>query len=205
EGDGDGGHRHGRFGERAERGAAAASGALWLIGLLMELTGVGSSGMHTAVFVVAGICGGAFTLAEAVASIRNRRFEIDFLMLVAAAGAWTLGKWAEGALLLALFSMGHALEGFALGRARRSIAALGALAPEVATVRDGAVERVVAVGDLRAGDVVVVKPHERIAADGFVVAGHSSVDQAVLTGESIPVDKQPVADAVLAAAAPDSV
>merc|ERR1712000_758422 len=84
---------------------------------------------------------GYYALLEAIDSVRNGRFEIDFLMLVAAAGAAALGEWAEGALLLFLFSLGHALEGHGMGRAKRAIEALGALAPKTATVRrDGKVE-----------------------------------------------------------------
>ena len=124
-------------------------------------------------------------------------------MLVAAAGAAALGKWPEGALLLFLFSLGHALEHYAMGRAKRAIEALAELAPRTALVRrDGSV-REVPVEDLVIGDTVVVKPNERLPADGFVVAGRSSVDQAPVTGESVPVDKEPVPDRAQAAAQPD--
>ena len=121
-------------------------------------------------------------------------------MLVAAAGAAALGEWFEGGLLLFLFSIGHALEGYAMGRARRAIEALAELAPATATVRRdggpgvGPVETEVPVEDLLVGDTVVVRPDERVAADGFVVEGTSAVNQAPVTGESVPVDKQPVDD-----------
>jgi Cd2+/Zn2+-exporting ATPase len=115
-------------------------------------------------------------------------------MLVAAVGAAALDKWAEGALLLFLFSIGHALEHYAMGRARRAIAALGELAPPTAEVRrDGQVSEV-AVADLEIGDTIVIRPNTRIPADGFVSLGASSVDQAAITGESVPVDKQAVDD-----------
>ena len=115
-------------------------------------------------------------------------------MLVAAAGAAALGEWFEGGLLLFLFAIGHALEGYAMGRARRAIEALAELAPPTARVRRDGVESEIPVADLRVGDTVVVRPDERIAADGVVSAGTSSVDQAPVTGESVPVDKQPAAD-----------
>ena len=199
-------HTHGGpFGERSELIFAIISGVAWVTGFVLELaTGV-PEGALTAIFVVAGFFGGYFTLREAIDSIRNRRFEIDFLMLVAAAGAAVLGKFEEGALLLALFSLGHALEGYAMGRARRAIEALAELAPTTATVRTADGEREVPVEELAVGDVVVVKPNERIPTDGFVLAGTSSVNQAPLTGESIPVDKQPVTDTATAAANPDAV
>ena len=203
---GSGEHQHGGpFGERSELIFAITSAVLWTIGFVLELTTEVSDGVLTMTFVAAGIFGGYFTLREALESVRNRRFEIDFLMLVAAAGAWMLGKWEEGALLLALFSTGHALEGYAMGRARRAIEALAELAPDTAVVRRADGEREVPVEQLVVGDTVVVKPNQRIPADGFVLAGTSSVNQAPLTGESIPVDKMPVPDAAAAAAAPDRV
>ena len=205
-GGGAGEHQHGGpFGERSELIFALTSAVLWVVGFVLELTTEVGEGMLTAIFVAAGLFGGYFTLREALESIRNRRFEIDFLMLVAAAGAWMLGKWEEGALLLALFSTGHALEGYAMGRARRAIEALAELAPDTAVVRREGAEREVPVEELLVGDVVVVKPNQRIPADGFVVAGTSSVNQAPLTGESIPVDKAPVTDVALAAGSPDRV
>jgi len=199
-------HDHGGpFGERSELVFAIASAALWAIGFVLELGADVSDAVLTPLFVLSGLLGGYFTLREAIESVRSRRFEIDFLMLVAAAGAWGLGKWEEGALLLALFSTGHALEGYAMGRARRAIEALAELAPETAVVRRSDGEREIAVADLVVGDTVVVKPNERIPADGFVLAGTSSVNQAPLTGESIPVDKVPVDDPTAAAAKPDQV
>lgn len=205
-GHGSGAHDHGGpFGERSELIFAITSAVLWTIGFVLELTTDVGDGVLTPLFLVSGLFGGYFTLREAIESVRNRRFEIDFLMLVAAAGAWGLGKWEEGALLLALFSTGHALEGYAMGRARRAIEALAELAPDTAVVRRGGGEQEVPVADLVVGDTVVVKPNERIPADGFVLAGTSSVNQAPLTGESIPVDKVPVADPGDAAAAPEKV
>lgn len=202
----EGDHVHGGpFGARSELIFAFTSAALWLVGFVLELTTDIPDGVLTGIFIVAGLFGGYFTAREAIESIRNRRFEIDFLMLVAAAGAALLGKWEEGALLLALFSVGHALEGYAMGRARRAIEALAELAPATALVRDDSGEREVPVEQLKIADIVIVKPNERIPADGFVIAGTSSVNQASLTGESIPVDKLPVADVSAAAADPERV
>jgi Cd2+/Zn2+-exporting ATPase len=201
-----GDHDHGGpFGERSELIFAVSSATLWIVGFVLDVTSTIDGGGLTAIFIASGLLGGYFTTREAIESVRNGRFEIDFLMLVAAAGAAALGKWEEGALLLALFSLGHALEGYAMGRARRAIEALAGLAPPTATIRDAQGEREVPVEELRIGDLVVVKPNERIAADGFVVAGTSSVNQAPLTGESIPVDKVPVTDTVAAAGSPDAV
>ncbi|WP_051063070.1 heavy metal translocating P-type ATPase [Ilumatobacter nonamiensis] len=203
---GPGEHVHGGpFGERSELIFAITSAVLWTGGFVAELAGWFNDSILTAVFIVSGFFGGYFTLREAVDGIRNRRFEIDFLMLVAAAGAAILGKWEEGALLLALFSVGNELEGYAMGRARRAIEALADLAPATAVVRRDGTEREVPVEELVVGDTVIVKPNERIAADGFVVSGTSSVNQAPLTGESIPVDKSPVDDPSIAADDPGGV
>ena len=91
--------------------------------------------LPTAFYVGAYVFGGFFTLREAIDNLKLKKFEIDTLMLVAAAGAAALGAWAEGALLLFLFSLGHALEHYAMGRAKRAIEALAELAPRN---RDGA-------------------------------------------------------------------
>ena len=192
---GPGGHDHGGvFGANTELIFAVLSGVCVGLGwALASFTGV-VEWVPTALFVGAYLFGGWFTVREAVDSIRAGRFEIDFLMLVAAAGAAALGEWFEGGLLLFLFSIGHALEGYAMGCARRAIEALAELAPATARVRRGGVEIEVPVEDLGVGDTVVVRPDERIAADGVVVRGESAVDQAPVTGESVPVDKRPVPD-----------
>ena len=136
-------------------------------------------------YVLAYGFGGFYTLREAIENLRMKRFEIDTLMLVAAAGAAALGAWAEGALLLFLFSLGHSLEHYAMGRAKRAIEALAELAPDTATVRqDGQITQI-PVEQLEVGDVVIVRPNERMPADGFLVVGLSSVNQAPVTGESL--------------------
>lgn len=115
-------------------------------------------------------------------------------MLVAAIGAAILGEWAEGALLLFLFSMGHALEHHAMNKARKSIAALAELAPKTALLKRNGKTEEVGIEELSIGDIIVVKPNSKISADGVVVDGRSSVNQAPITGESVPVDKEPVDD-----------
>ena len=202
------GHSHdhgGWLGGRAELIFACLAGVVLAIGFCVErLTGLPSS-VSLAFYGLSYCLSGFFTVREAIDNLRLRRFEIDTLMLVAAAGAAALGQWAEGALLLFLFSLGHALEHGAMGRARSAIDGLRKLAPE--TTRryvDGGTEEV-RVEELRIGDILFVKPGERIAADGFLLAGNGSVDEAAITGESVPADKIPVPDPVAAAAAPGQV
>jgi len=210
------GHAHGKDGKAHAHGGllgpntelifSLVCGALLLTGFLVEKFFTGAPGwLPLACYVGAYFFGGVYTLREAFDNLKLKRFEIDTLMLVAAAGAAALGSWAEGALLLFLFSLGHALEHYAMGRAKRAIEALAELAPDTAVVRrDGQVQEI-AVEDLVVGDVVLVKPNERMPADGFLVLGTSSVNQAPVTGESIPVDKRPVDDPATARVRPDGV
>ncbi|WP_144588551.1 heavy metal translocating P-type ATPase [Brevibacterium casei] len=193
----DDGHGHGRLGGPAwELGFAITSGVTYIAGAIFEYFVPGAPLTQIAIplFLATYFFGGFFTFATAINSVRHGRFEVDFLMLVAAIGAASVGRFAEGAVLLFLFSLGHALEEYAMGRAKKSIEALAELAPATALVRvgDDVVER--PTEDLVIGDVVVVRPHARIPADGFVAVGTSAVDQAAITGESIPAEKSPVAD-----------
>ncbi len=198
-------HAHGGvFGERTELIFAVLCGVQLLIGWLLETFGQVSPWLPISCYVASYFFGGYFTLSEAIEKLLSGRFEIDFLMIVAAAGAAALGAWAEGALLLFLFSIGHALESYAMGRAKRAIEALSELAPRTARVRRNGTEQEVSVDVLVVGDVVVIKPDERVPADGFVIAGESTINQAPITGESVPVDKRPVDDVEVAASDPDS-
>ena len=184
------GHAAGWFAEHRELILSGVSGLLLLIGWLAALAGAPGA-LSLGLLLGAYAAGGFYALRDAWQSLQSRRFDIDTLMIVAAAGAGALGAWAEGALLLFLFSLGHALEHLAMDRARRAIEALAELAPKTALVqRDGA-EIEVRVADLLRGDHVIVKPGSRIPADGRVVSGESAVDQSPLTGESMPVDKRP--------------
>lgn len=198
-------HEHGGpFGERSELVFSLACGALTGIGWGLEKAGIAPV-ITTILFVLAYLFGAWFTVKEVVVALRARKFEIDFLMLLAAIGAAILGEWFEGALLLFLFTLGHGLEGYAMRRARNAIGALAKLVPETALrVDDDGREAEVGVAELVVGDRILVKPNTRIPADGFVSAGSSSVNQAPITGESVPVDKRPVPDVEAALVAPEA-
>lgn len=192
----EGGHVHGgMFGKNTELIFSAICGVLLGIGFGLSFVKNISSFIPLAFYAGAYFFGGFYTAKEAIQTIAKGGFEIDFLMLVAAVGAAILGDWAEGALLLFLFSLGHALEHFAMEKARKSIAALMELAPKTALLKTNGQTKEVSIEELKKGDVIIVKPNTKIAADGIVVAGMSSVNQAPITGESIPVDKMPVANA----------
>jgi Cd2+/Zn2+-exporting ATPase len=203
------GHDHGHaefLGPNTELIFALACGALLGIGFAVATLAAGTPDwLPIACYIGAYVFGGFFTLREAVDNLRLKKFEIDTLMLVAAAGAAALGAWAEGALLLFLFSLGHALEHYAMGRAKKAIEALAKLAPETATIRRNGEISEIPVEQLIIGDIAIVRPNQRLPADGFVIKGMSTINQAPVTGESIPVDKIPVADALAARAKPDAV
>jgi len=188
-------HAHGGiFGKNTELIFAIICGTLLGIGFGLSYVESIPDWVSLSLYVGAYFFGGYFTAKEAIQTVAKGGFEIDFLMLVAAIGAAALGEWAEGALLLFLFSLGHALEHYAMEKARKSIAALADLAPKTALLKkDGKTEEV-GIEKLSIGDIIVVKPNSKISADGVVVNGKSSVNQAPITGESVPVDKIPVED-----------
>jgi Cd2+/Zn2+-exporting ATPase len=142
-------------------------------------------------FILSYLAGGFHVARHAIPGLFKGRLDTDLLMLAAALGAAALGEWAEGAFLLFLFGLGHAGEHYALDRARHAVNALGDLMPQTAQVKraDQIVE--VNVEQLRLGDLVLVRPGDRLPADGTVAAGSSAVDQSPVTGESVPVEKAP--------------
>ncbi|MFC0318732.1 MULTISPECIES: heavy metal translocating P-type ATPase [Olivibacter] len=189
-GDADTGHEHGGwFGHNSELIFSLICGALLGIGYgLTFIEGV-SEWIPKGFFWGAYFFGAYYVIIEAYEAISKGEFEIDFLMLVAALGAGILGQWEEGALLLFLFSLGHALEHFAMEKARKSIEALADLAPKTALRKNQNGTEEVPIEELGVDDVIVARPNTRIAADGIIINGTSSVDQSPITGESIPVDK----------------
>lgn len=190
-------HHHSDWGgERVQLGFAVAAMLLLVAGWLVRWAGTGQATLGGYLIGLSMFFGGFFAAIDAVSGLWARRFQIDFLMVLAALGAAYIGHATEGALLLVLFSLGHAAEHYAMGRAKRSIEALSELRPTSATLLDesSGLTREVPIEELQVGDVVVVRPDSRIAADGVVVMGASSVDQAAVTGESIPVDKTAAPD-----------
>ncbi|HLW32396.1 MAG TPA: heavy metal translocating P-type ATPase [Aequorivita sp.] len=182
------------FGENTELYFAIISGIFWVSGIILSFISSVPETIATTLFVIGAIFGGVFTFFTAGKDLLRGRFEIDFLMLFAAIGAAILGKWGESALLLFLFSLGHALEHYAMKRARKSISALSDLAPPTALVKHNGELKEVHIEQLKVGDIIVVKPNSKIAADGVVAKGSSPVNQASITGESMPVTKYPSAN-----------
>ncbi|MDF2629211.1 MAG: putative cadmium-transporting ATPase [Symbiobacteriaceae bacterium] len=149
-----------------------------------------SAYIYIPLYAVSYATGGYFRLIEGFqALVKEKNLDINFLMLLGAAGAAVLGKWEEGAMLMFLFTLSATLEAFAVGRTRSAIRKLMALAPEDALVRRAGAELRVPVDQIRSGDTVIVGPGERIAADGEILKGSSAMNEAAITGESIPVEK----------------
>lgn len=183
----------GWFASNRELTLSLIAGALLLVGWVGERWLAFPQPAAISIFVLSYVFGGFDLVRHSVVAIRRGKFslDIDLLMLLAAVGAAALGEWAEGAFLIFLFSLAHALEHYALGRARKAIEALAELAPPVArALRDGR-EVETPVANVAVGDIVVVRPAERIPTDGKVRSGRSGVNQAPITGESVPVDKGP--------------
>jgi Cd2+/Zn2+-exporting ATPase len=168
---------------------ALASGVLLGAGFLLEKLMPAVGPIPLVLYVVSLIAGGLFPARDALQSLRLGRFDIETLMVLAAVGAGFLGAWFEGAFLLFLFSIGHAFEHRAMERARRAIEALGRLRPDTALVKRGETLAEIPTADVLRGDRVMVRPGDAVPLDGIVRSGRSAVDQAAVTGESIPVPK----------------
>ena len=182
----------GIFGKNSELIFSICCGALLGIGFGLSFLEDVPQWVSLAMYIGAYFFGGFYTAKEAIETILKGGFEIDFLMLVAAIGAAILGEWAEGALLLFLFSLGHSLEHYAMGKAHKSIESLATLAPKTALKKTEGSSVEVGIEELEVDDIIIVKPNSRIAADGVIVKGSSAVDQSPITGESIPVDKEAI-------------
>jgi Cd2+/Zn2+-exporting ATPase len=164
------------------------AGVLTLTGLLLE--GL----VATVTFAAAMVAGGWMVAPPAWRALKARRLDMHVLMALAAVGAAVIGEWAEGAAVLTLFAIAELLERGAMARARNAIAALMETAPHEARVRRNGVETVVAVEAVALGELVRVRPGERIPLDGVVTEGTSAVNEAPITGEAMPADKLPGAE-----------
>jgi Cd2+/Zn2+-exporting ATPase len=164
----------------------ALSGLLTALGFLSELSGL-SHLVVKPLFAAAVASGIYYPARMGILALRTLTFNIRLLMTV---GAIFLGLWEEAALLVVIYSFGDVLETYAVDKARGSIKALMELAPKEALVRRNSSEIMLPTAEIVIGDIAIVKPGERIPIDGRVAGGASVVDQAPITGESIPVEKK---------------
>jgi Cd2+/Zn2+-exporting ATPase len=146
--------------------------------------------LQRVIFGLAIVAGGWFIMPKALGALRRRWLDMNVLMTVAVAGAMAIDEWSEGAAVVFLFALSELLEAFSVARARRAIQSLMELTPETALVKEGESMREVAVAEVTVGSVIAVKSGARVPLDGEVVAGGSAVNQAPITGESMPVEKK---------------
>ncbi|MBP6015753.1 MAG: heavy metal translocating P-type ATPase [Candidatus Promineofilum sp.] len=203
-------HEHDDSPEASQRAAEGVLSYLWgrndtrlaLLAALLVIPGVlfdellPGLGLSSPVFagmsVLAMIVAGYPVAVSALRALRvNREITINLLMTIAAVGAVVIGAYTEAGLVMVLFALSEALEGYTAARARNAIGSMSTLAPAEATALRGRVETPIPVADLRVGDHIVVRPGERLAMDGRVLSGASAIDQAPITGESRLVDKAP--------------
>nr|WP_291819755.1 HAD-IC family P-type ATPase [Candidatus Microthrix sp.] len=176
---------------------SALAGLLLAVGFLAGRVEV-PTGVVTGIYAASTVAGLRFFALEAIEELwRERRIGIELLMTVGTLAAGGLGEWGEAATLAFLYSISEALEEFTEDRTRNAIRALMDLAPkQVTRVRDG-VQEEIDVGDLAIGDQFLVRPGEGVGTDGTIVDGYSALNEAAITGESVPVEKQ-VGDKVFA-------
>lgn len=176
-----------------ELAAALFSGLLILAGWLLDRNGAETASVF--VYLSAFLIGGFAKAKEGIeATIKEKELNVEMLMILAAAGSAAIGYWTEGAILIFIFAVSGALETYTMNKSQREISALMDIQPDTALlVRDGSEEHV-HVSELTRGDIIIVKPGERVPADGLISKGHTTIDEAAITGESIPVSKEAGAD-----------
>src|SRR3954469_10177302 len=178
---------------RRDARTISVSASVGLLGIAVIATLAGASRAVAEPLYLASMAVGGWPIARAaLAGLRRRSLDMNVLMTLAAVGAVGIGAYAEGAWVLVLFAVGTTLENYAFDRSRRSVTELMDLAPQQARIlgKEGS-ERLVPVEEVTAGTRFLVRPGERVALDGEVISGASSVDEAPITGESVPVDKEP--------------
>ncbi|MFE6991335.1 heavy metal translocating P-type ATPase [Streptomyces pharetrae] len=170
---------------------ALAALVAFLLGLALDLGGA-PAWVHGIPYAVAYVTGGWEPALEGLRALREKTLDVDLLMIVAALGAAAIGQVLDGALLIVIFATSGALEALATARTADSVRGLLDLAPTTATrVRADGTEEVVPTAELAVGDTLLIRPGERIGADGTVLDGTSEADQATITGEPLPVVKRP--------------
>ncbi|OLO42243.1 cadmium-translocating P-type ATPase [Alkalihalophilus pseudofirmus] len=169
---------------------ALVSGGLIVMAWLFERS-TSSDFLTISLFSIAYLIGGFYKAKEGLDEfIKQRKFSVEILMILAAIGAAWIGYWMEGAILIFIFALSGALETYTLNKSHREISALMKLQPEEATLLNNGIEQTVNVSTLKIGDIVRIKPGERISTDGVIDKGRTTIDESALTGESMPITKQ---------------
>ena len=165
-----------------------ASALLFAVGLALGLVGAPDLA-RLLTYAAAIVVGGLPIFRAALAGLRARHLDMNVLMSAATIGGAAIGEWAEAASVVVLFAAGNALQVYAIDRTRGAVRALARLAPDEVLVRRGGSERPVPLDEVAVGEVVVVRPGERVALDGEVIEGSTAVDESPVTGESTPAEK----------------
>ena len=167
---------------------AIISGILILGGWLLDRFGYQTA--SAVLYIFAYVTGGFFKAKEGITeTITDKKLNVELLMILAAIGSAIIGYWEEGAILIFIFALSGALETYTMNKSKKEISALFDLQPEEALLIKDGHEIKVPVKQLKVGDLILVKPGERLPADGVVVKGRTSIDQSAITGESVPVEK----------------
>lgn len=172
---------------------AILSGISLAVGYALEKFG-GPAMAFIPLYIVAMVLGGWGNFRKAARALPRMNFNMSVLMSVAVLGALAIGQYEEGATVAFLFAISEMLEAWTMEKARRSIRDLMDIAPKVARVRRAGGEVEVPVEDINIGDIMIIRPGEKIAMDGVIVKGESAINQAAITGESLPVEKGPEAE-----------
>ena len=167
-----------------------ASALLFALGLALGLTDAPDL-VRVGAYALAILVGGLPIFRAALAGLRARHLDMNVLMSAATIGAAAIGQWAEAASVVVLFAAGNALQVYAIDRTRGAVRALARLTPDEVMVRRDRTERLVPVDEISVGEIVVVRPGERLAIDGVIVDGQTTINEAPVTGEGVPVEKGP--------------
>nr|WP_245747376.1 heavy metal translocating P-type ATPase [Anaerobacillus alkalidiazotrophicus] len=177
------------FREHQELIFSLVGGLFLIIAIILQKADL--QAMAVGAFLSSYLIGGFFKTKEGITDlIEDKSLNVELLMILAAIGAAIIGYWIEGAILIFIFSLSGALETYTLNKSHREISALMELQPEEATVLVNGVEKIVAVTALQIDDNVLIKPGERIPTDGVIIKGQTTIDEAAITGESMPIVKK---------------
>ncbi|MFT7820039.1 heavy metal translocating P-type ATPase [Bacillus siamensis] len=172
--------------QHAELIAALVSGALILAAWFFTE----AKGLSVTLYILAFVIGGFAKAKEGIEdTLETKALNVELLMIFAAVGSALIGYWAEGAVLIFIFSLSGALETYTMNKSSRDLTSLMKLEPEEATLLKDGQEKRVPAAELKIGDMIVIKPGERVAADGIIESGATSLDESALTGESMPAEK----------------
>lgn len=177
------------FWKKRENMTALIALAILLIGLAVQLILGKNHPIVISIFILSIVVGGYDLFKVGFKNLFSLYFDMKTLMTIAIIGAAIIGEWVEGAIVILLFALSEALESYSIDHARQSIQTLVSIAPNEATILQDGQAVLMDVADIQIGDIMLIKPGEKIAMDGVVVDGKTSVNQAAITGESLPIHK----------------